>query len=460
MSDRLEPLSELVARVDLGTLVEHYSGAGRKVGARILYTCPNPAHPDRHPSFDVRRDPDGTERGRCRSACAWSGDALDLVQWVEGFDRSRAIDWLRTWTGTPDPARSRPTRPAPTPKPLAPLPETKPVPADAAGRIMAGYLASRGWPTEAEARYGLSVVSCRKSRRARVRHPFYVPGPEGLVLASWQDRATWDASRSDRWDSPAGRPLPPWNVTALEADDVTAAVICEGPADGITADLALSGLAGPAVVGIPGVNGWRDEWAPMFAGLLVVLVADNDDAGRKFRDRITPQLSEVAQVRTVDIATAKDLSALCAASGLEAVRRLLLTALETPDTPPRGGLPLMPDEVLEGLGTVADNGPAEAAEVPTPDALEPAAVTPAARRLTSAGSPCQVCGRGMVAGQGPRGAHYACRPEDGTTVHPCTCHPNPDYGGWIRAHVLPVNPDATLPAPCPVHHLEPVEVAA
>lgn len=452
MSDRLEPLSELVARVNLGALVEHYSGAGRKVGGRMVYTCPNPAHPDRRPSFDVRRDPDGTERGRCRSACAWSGDALDLVQWVEGFDRPRAIEMLRSWTGTPDPARSRPT---PAPKPLAPLPETSgTIPPEPARQLMADYLTSRGWPTETEDRYGLSVVRDNKGR-ARIRHPFYVPGPAGPVLASWQDRATGTAE--PRWIAPSGRPLPPWNVAALEADDVAAAVICEGPADGITADLALSGIDGVAVVGIPGVNGWRDAWAEMFAGLLVVLVADSDDAGRNFRDRIAGQLASTARVRKVDLRTAADLSDLCAASGLEAVRRLLLAALAgpTPD-PDQEDEEDAGTETTDQLEVLELKAEDVTAEIPaTPDRL-----APAARRLTSAGSPCQVCGRGMVAGQGPRGAHYVCRPEDGTTAHPCTCHPNPDYEDWIRAHVLPVNPDASLPAPCPVHRLELVEVAA
>lgn len=459
-TDRLEPLADLVARVDLGALVEHYSGPGKRQGARTVYTCPNPAHADAHPSFDVRRDLDGVERGRCRSQCAWSGDALDLVEWVEGLDRPRAIERLRSWTGTPDPAHYRPTRPTPARKPLAPLPDTRPVPEDTARRLMAAYLTRRGWPADTPGRFGLSVVLDERGH-PRIRHPFTVPdGAGGTLLVTWQDRATGNVT--PRWWAPEGRPLPPWNVAALEADDVTAAVICEGPADGITAALALERVPGVAVVAIPGTNGWRTEWAEMFAGLVVVLVTDADDAGRKFGESLAGELAGIAAtVRRAPLQSgANDLSDLCAASGLEVVRRLLLAALNgrppDPDPSPDEDEHDLRGELLEalGLGTVTDDVPEDSPEMPDPERI-----APAARRLTRTGTPCEVCGRPMLAGQGPRGAHYTCRPEPGQGVR-CTCHPNPDYREWVRLNVLPANPDARLPDPCPVHEADRVEVVA
>ena len=76
------PLSELVAAVELPALVEARSGQGRRSGGRYLFRCPNPAHPDTHPSFTVWRTPAGKWRARCQSQCDWQGDALDLVQWL------------------------------------------------------------------------------------------------------------------------------------------------------------------------------------------------------------------------------------------------------------------------------------------------------------------------------------------------------------------------------------------
>ena len=332
-----EDLAELVARVDLAALVEEHAGPGQRQGAGWVYSCPHPGHPDAHPSFTVKRDAHGVERAKCWSVCAWSGDALDLVQWLRGCDVAEAAQYLRARTGTTD--HYRPTGPRPTPPrarppaPLTPLPEgpARP-PAEAAARIMAGYLHRRGWPPEAVDRFGLEVVLDTRGRPT-IRHPFYVPGGAGGVLASWQDRATSSTARP-KWVAPAGRPLPPWNVAALEAEDVAAVILCEGPADAMAATLALRDAPGVVALGIPGADGWCTSWAEMLSGLLVVVVTDEDDAGAKLRADLHRDLSgHAARVVDLHLSTANDLAELYATeTGPEVVRRLLLAATSSTTT--------------------------------------------------------------------------------------------------------------------------------
>jgi DNA primase len=103
-----DSLASLVARVDLAQLVEAYTGTPpRRSGGSFLFSCPNPAHPDRNPSFTVSRDRTGKEWARCQSACAWHGDALDLVKWLRGLDTKEAAQELRDFLGEYVPATYR-----------------------------------------------------------------------------------------------------------------------------------------------------------------------------------------------------------------------------------------------------------------------------------------------------------------------------------------------------------------
>jgi hypothetical protein len=335
-----EPLSEMVDRVDLVELVGKYAGAGKKVGGYWQFLCPNPGHADRHPSFQVRTDQDGTQRARCRSTCAWSGDALDLVEWLEGVDRAEAIRTLRRYLGDVDQAGARvphpkkKTTPAAPPPPPPPLPETTYPTPEVAATVMAGYLEGRGWPADAVGLFGLEVV-LDLSGRPRVRHPFTVPTPEGLEVAAWQDRATVEGGA--KWLAPLGRALPIYNVAALEDDELAAVVLCEGPADTVTAALALRGMPELAAVGIAGTDAWRPAWAQFLSGLVVVIAADNDDAGHKLAARMAGDLEDYAARVEVVTPTAghNDLTDMGKAEGLEAVGVLLRTAARVePDPDP------------------------------------------------------------------------------------------------------------------------------
>src|SRR5438309_533629 len=92
IAPRDERITDLLARIDLEVLVEGYAGAPRRRGgATTTFHCPHPAHDDRRPSFTVSRSGD-RQRFRCWSACGVTGDAIDLLKWLEGCTTSEAID--------------------------------------------------------------------------------------------------------------------------------------------------------------------------------------------------------------------------------------------------------------------------------------------------------------------------------------------------------------------------------
>lgn len=396
--EELEPLADLVARVDLVHLVGRYAGEGKREGNAWLFVCPNPAHDDRHPSFRVAPDNRGVWRGKCWSGCNWSGDALGLMKWLHGMSTGDAANALRKHLGEQELDRkaggtsrtnstsSRPSKEGTPPKSSTPggvpadLPETtRPTP-EVAARVMAEHLDGRGWPAEVEELYGLEVVLDQK-KAARIRYPFYAPGPEGIELSTWQDRAAgWRVK--PKFLAPAGRKLPPFNLATLESLDITAVVITEGPPDAITAGLALRGRAEVAVIGIAGTQGWRPEYAELVAGLRVLVVADDDDAGALLARTIPADLEAWCEdVRTLTTfpREAGDLTEYGKTAGLEAVRELVLDALDLEDEVPAE------DPPLADLLAMVHAGPA------SPDPKPSLSVVCPACRVVLADAPGRLC---------------------------------------------------------------------
>ena len=361
------PLSELIGRIDLVELVGSYTAGGKLVSGSHMFSCPNPDHPDHSASFTVRTNARGVQVARCWSQCAWRGDALDLVQWLDGGTKAEAAKKLRARLGEHDDgvaprATNKPrTTPAPRPvnRPTVHSAEGAPVPpAESAGRIMAAHLAHRGWPAEVVERFGLTVV-LDDHRRPCIRYPHHAWDGTTWAVCSWQDRATADVG--PKWKAPSGAVLPPYNVQALDTlDDLAAVVVCEGAPDTITATLALAGRTDIVAVGIAGVNAWRTEWAPMLAAPVVIVAADPDKAGEKLPAAIMRDLGR--PVIVLDL-VGGDLTETAKAHGLAAVTALLATTVDEAtsvvhEPTPQGAAPVTTDTVEHVSGTATDVMPA------------------------------------------------------------------------------------------------------
>jgi DNA primase len=323
-----ESLSTLIEQVDLYTLVERYAGPGRSSGNTVTYSCPNPAHPDYSPSFTVSLSRTGKQSAKCWSQCDWQGDALDLVAWLEGISTAEAAQWIRKYLGKPD-AQQIQRKPEPHKKSLTPVREldtTQRPPTERAAHFLGKYLTYRSWPLWVVEQFALEVV-LDNSGECRVRHPYFTPNSSGeWIMSYWQDRRR-SSGQGPKWLSPKGGTPTLHNLKSLERDGLTGVVICEGPADTITATVALEGHEEIAVIGVPGVSAWRKEWSDLLEGLRIVVAADNDEAGRKLEEAVATSVGKkVRAVRTP--LEHNDLTDTAKILGLDTVRSLLLSALQ------------------------------------------------------------------------------------------------------------------------------------
>lgn len=67
-------------------------------------------------------------------------------------------------------------------------------------------------------------------------------------------------------------------------------------------DMIATRSCGLPAIALPGVDSWKDEWAPMFAGRRIAIVMDCDRQGRAVAQRVAHALADVALVRIVDLA--------------------------------------------------------------------------------------------------------------------------------------------------------------
>lgn len=323
-----DSIRELIESVDLIELVTRYAGSGRSNGAQTTFSCPHPSHPDEHPSFVVARNRNGRQVWRCFSMCDRRGDALDLIEWLDGLSRAEALQRLREIAGRPAPTRSdthRPSPPRPAPAPRRAPDRSQTLDAD---WLLDKYAQSRGWSSEIVQRFDLTVVTDHHGQM-RIRHPFYAPDDTGSWSpAYWQDRAR--SGVSPKWLSPRGISPVLFNLRSLHPD-VSTVVICEGPPDTITAATALADVPEVACIGVPGVSAWRDEWGALVSDLRIVVAADPDDAGRKLEAAV---LASVRRPVTMVRFTDGDLTDTARREGLAAMRDRLLDAcaLTTPAT--------------------------------------------------------------------------------------------------------------------------------
>ena len=281
-----QTLPELINCVDLNVLVENYAGAGRRTGSSQVFRCPNPAHDDNSPSFSVFTGRDGKQRASCLSACDFTGDALNFINWHLRLNTHEAANILRSFAGVSN-GYTKPFIPKPKlERRLVRTTQERVVDDPSA---MSGYLESRGWPADAVETFGLTIMRDGHGI-LRARHPFYAFTSNGeQVEAGWQARRLDDSSEL-RWLGQKNVPLPMYNLPALMSADITHVIICEGPADTVTAAIAMREHQNYACVGVAGSNAWRGEDTGLFVGLHVLIACDSDTAGDKLADNITADI--------------------------------------------------------------------------------------------------------------------------------------------------------------------------
>ena len=104
---------ELLARTDLAAVLDALT-TGQGDGRRRSWRCPEPDHPDQHPSVTIHTDRHGVERWRCWSG-GHGGTAIDAVIAARSLSVGDAIRWLNDHHAHLEPL------------PRPPQPESRPV---------------------------------------------------------------------------------------------------------------------------------------------------------------------------------------------------------------------------------------------------------------------------------------------------------------------------------------------
>lgn len=345
-------------------------GAGKQTGRLMFYPCPWGAHS--RPKLEVS-ERDGVGVAMCR-ACDCGGTVYDVAAGVLGLDVRK--DFLTVVQAVADavgyvlrndvaemPRKSHrkrvagfsrplgvvatPAQDAPTEKPLAYLPPGEEAAAlDAVRRAavnpacMAEHAAFLGLPlgvmmfhTDMQEAYNLGMLGLDEKGRLLYVYthcpddgvPVRVVGVKTRNLPGVEPRFLMRGSKQM-----------PWGWDAVDAAGLV--FVTEGESDALAVRAALwawlddwahnepdsfpAADAWPVVVGKPDAGTFRDTWARRLVGKDVVLVVDNDDAGRKGAEK-TAGILRAAGVRRVFLWTppagAKD-----ARAALDAARPWLL----------------------------------------------------------------------------------------------------------------------------------------
>jgi hypothetical protein len=275
---------ELLARTDLADLTTQICGPAKGRGRSARWHCPNPEHPDEHPSMGIYLNGHGLQRWKCHS-CGEGGTAVDMLMISTTMSAGEALRDLAQRAGI-DPGsyrsgashatvgggagvtRDRPPvlKPPPAPAALTPDPAIERF-VTAAEQLLFEPVAALAQRKLRER--GLSEAVLRVNRVGFDPGPGVLPRPKGLPRRSpgivypvldpqtgqaiyYQVRSLSPRDATDRkYDQPTTAMAPNPKIAAIrspQAQELGLLAITEGIPDGLTAVQAGAGAV--AVLGV------------------------------------------------------------------------------------------------------------------------------------------------------------------------------------------------------------------
>ncbi|RJF76144.1 toprim domain-containing protein [Deinococcus cavernae] len=309
-------MEDRIARVKANySLVEVAHRLGLRTetrGGELYAICANPQHDDHHPSMHLATRGKHTGRFKCWS-CNCSGDVVDLVSVALGLKIGDAISWLDGQNKAEPIKKTEPRveRDAPTlNEDLYPFAfqayqeRTDDAAMWLANRGLApvmdlffiGSTDARGFPTSLlpdkwDAESGR--IYKHKNFLNRIVVPYLMPNGDVPYVNA---RALGDQKpKYLKAARPQGGSIPPYLMHMMLAmsDQI---FVTEGEIDCLSLHAALPGVAACA---IPGTQTLSVDDEVLFEGKDIILVMDNDEAGKKARaaleERLTPYTRSITQ---------------------------------------------------------------------------------------------------------------------------------------------------------------------
>lgn len=297
---------DLLARTDLAQVLDALT-TGHGDGRRRTWNCPEPDHPDVHPSVTVHTDRHGTERWRCWSG-GHGGTAIDAVVAARGMPVGDAIRWLDDNYAHLRPVPRNPPAPGrpvgdPAPEVVEYVERCAKLLWTPAGRPVREWLNARGYPDDVLA---LNKVGADPGRR-------YLPRPKGFpagwpaavypaldhqgVVTYFQARYLEPPQGRGKYDNPSSRwaanPRLGWvRPTASGRGSGRCIAVTEGLADALAA-----ARLGHHAVGVLGTAAFDQSAARCVASEAnefsrpIIVCFDADAAGQAGASRVADALA-------------------------------------------------------------------------------------------------------------------------------------------------------------------------
>jgi hypothetical protein len=267
---------EILGRLDLVELLARCTASPVRVrGNQASSGCPSREHSQTGGSPPVSID---LTRGvwHCHG-CGAGGTAIDVIRLSGNVDVGEAFRVARDLAGLPVERW-----PLPPPKPRIvqsqSLASIVPKPLPAGPRLRSAYAAKRRWTESTLARLGVTVELVGAHAR------LLIPVDPNDREQGWQARAL-NESTELRWLT--GKPLTAPFGSTIPRRSGELVLVVEGASDWVTACVLRDvNPSFPFCVSAPGAHGWTNGWAALFEGATVMVVGDNDDAGRQYEERV------------------------------------------------------------------------------------------------------------------------------------------------------------------------------